>query len=596
MSTGEDRPMYEWEALPWRKLERVVFKLQKRIYRASRRGDRKAVRRLQRLLMTSQAAKLLAVRRVTQDNRGKKTAGVDGVKDLSASERPALADSLTLHGASDPVRRVYIPKPGTDDLRPLGIPTLRDRGLQTLVRLALEPEWEARFEPNSYGFRPGRSCWDAIGAIFLACKQKAKYVLDADIAKCFDRIDHAALLRKVDAGPAVRRQLEAWLKAGYLDGGHLFPTEEGTPQGGTISPLLANIALHGLEELVRRRYPHRRVNGTAFPPPTLIRYADDFVVLHDEETVVRGCQVVIAEWLREMGLELKPSKTRIGHTLHSVDGGPIGFDFLGVTVRHFPRGKTRSARNPHGRPVGYILLIRPSRTAVLRHMQRLRELIAQYRHAPQSLLIRALNPIIRGWCNYHSTVVSARAFCRAGHVLFRMLYAWARHRHPNKNRTWVATRYWQIRPGEGWTFRDPGDPRFTLYKHEATKIVRHVKVRGDRSPFDGDWTYWSSRQGSYPGVRPWVAALLRKQRGRCGWCGNYFRDGDVLEIDHIIPKSGGGAESFPNLQLLHGHCHDRKTALQGRGMIDSHPIPEERNDGKPSRSVLEPSRGSDTPA
>ncbi len=236
MSTGNSRLMYEWETLPWQKLERSVFKLQKRIHRASRQGDRKMVRRLQRLLLTSRAAKLLAVRRVSQDNRGKKTAGVDGVKNLPASERPALADSLTLHGTANPVRRVYIPKPGTDEFRPLGIPTLHDRALQTLVRFNIEPEWEARFEPNSYGFRPGRSCWDAIQAIFLTCKQKAKYVLDADIAKCFDRINHAALLRKVNAAPAIRRQLKAWLKAGYLDGDTLFPTEAGTPQGGAITP------------------------------------------------------------------------------------------------------------------------------------------------------------------------------------------------------------------------------------------------------------------------------------------------------------------------------------------------------------------------
>jgi RNA-directed DNA polymerase len=245
MST-DNSPMYGWEALPWHQLERSAFKLQRRIYRATCQGDTKKVRQLQRLLLSSRAAKLLAVRRVTQDNRGKNTAGVDGVKTVPAPERLEMARSLTLKDKASPVRRVYIPKPGTDELRPLGIPTVRDRATQTLVKLALEPEWEFRFEPNSYGFRPGRSCWDAIQAIFLSVQRKPKYVLDADIAKCFDRINHDELLRKVGAGPRVTRQLRAWLKAGYLDGDQLFPTEAGTPQGGTISPLLANIALHGL--------------------------------------------------------------------------------------------------------------------------------------------------------------------------------------------------------------------------------------------------------------------------------------------------------------------------------------------------------------
>ena len=265
--------MYGWETLPWRKLERSVFKLQERTYRAARRGDTKAVRQLQRLLCKSRAAKLLAVRRVTQDNRGKNTAGVDGVKTVPPAERLEMADTLTLKAKASPVRRVYIPKPGTDERRPLGIPTMRDRATQTLVKLALEPEWEARFGPNGYGFRPGRSCWDAIQATFQSICQKDKHVLDADIAKCFDRIDQEALLRKVNAGPAVTRQLRAWLKAGILDGDTLFPSESGTPQGGVASPLLASIALHGVEELIRQRFPCRMVKGERLNAPTLIRYA-----------------------------------------------------------------------------------------------------------------------------------------------------------------------------------------------------------------------------------------------------------------------------------------------------------------------------------
>src|SRR4051794_39209181 len=359
VSTGV-RPIYSWEDLPWHSLERAVFRLQTRIYQASRNGDMPKVRSLQKLLLNSRAAKLLAVRRVTQDNTGKHTPGVDGICSLSGDERLDLASRLKVGAEADPVRRVYIPKPGTEELRPLGIPTMHDRALQSLVKLALEPEWEARFEPNSYGFRPGRSCWDAIQAIYAAVWQKDKYVLDADIAKCFDRIDHEALLAKVNAAPTVARQLRAWLKAGILDGDTLFPSEQGTPQGGAVSPLLANIALHGLEELVRQRFPARRVKGERLYAAILIRYADDFVVLHEKEDVVREAQAVIAEWLRTMGLELKPSKTRIGHTLRDV-GGRVGFDFLGFTVRQFPAGATRTQCNGSGKPLGFITLIKPSR-------------------------------------------------------------------------------------------------------------------------------------------------------------------------------------------------------------------------------------------
>ncbi len=274
-------PMYEWKTLPWRKLERQVFKLQKRIYRASQRGDIKTVHRLQRLLMKSRSARCLAVRRVTQDNRGKKTAGIDGIKSLNPKQRLALVQRLRLSQFAQPLRRVWIPKPGQQTQRPLGIPTIADRALQTLVKQALEPEWEAKFEASSYGFRPGRSCHDAVQAIYNAISQQPKYVLDADIAQCFEQINHAALLTKLNTSPTLRRQIRAWLKAGVMTNQQLSQTDAGTPQGGCLSPLLANIALHGLEQHLHQEFPYHRykVDGIYHiqRTPTLVRYADDMV-------------------------------------------------------------------------------------------------------------------------------------------------------------------------------------------------------------------------------------------------------------------------------------------------------------------------------
>ncbi|MEA5520839.1 reverse transcriptase domain-containing protein, partial [Limnoraphis robusta CCNP1315] len=294
--------MIEWKAIPWHKLERKVFKLQKRIYQASQRGNVKLVRGLQKILMKSWSARALSVRRVSQDNQGKKTAGVDGQKNLTPKQRLALTGELKLGTKVSPTRRVWIPKPGTEEKRPLGIPTMKDRALQVLVKMALEPEWEARFEPNSYGFRTGRSCHDAIEAIYTSIHCKSKYVLDADIAKCFDRIDHKALLNKLNTFPTIRRQIRAWLKAGVMDNMQYLETSEGTPQGGVISPLLANISLHGMEERVKEfadTLPTKSGFGKRDNRKALnfIRYADDFVILHEDITVVQRCKEIISEWL-----------------------------------------------------------------------------------------------------------------------------------------------------------------------------------------------------------------------------------------------------------------------------------------------------------
>lgn len=552
--TTANTPMDEWKTINWKRVEREVFKLQKRIYRASSQNDRNKVHSLQRLLMQSRSARLLAVRRVTQDNQGKKTAGIDGVKSLTPNQRLKLSKSLKVQGEASPVRRVEIPKPDSSEKRLLGIPTMRDRATQALVKQALEPQWEAKFEPNSYGFRPGRSCHDAIVAIFNAISTQAKYCLDADIAKCFDRIAHEPLLDKMQTSPLLRRQIKAWLKSGVMDQGELFPTEAGSPQGGCISPLLANIALHGLETDVVEHFGQRR---DGYYPPIIVRYADDFVVFHRDRGVVEQGQSFIMGWLQHMGLELKPSKTRITHTLHAGDEEP-GLDFLGFHIQHYRAGKTRCAKNSQGKLLGYQTRIKPSRASMKRHVDKLRETIHRHWGADQEFLIRIVAPKIIGWCNYFSASFCSEAFGKLSSVLFAMLLAWATRRHPNKGHKWVAAKYWRVDDRGGWRFQPRGSER-RMPKHSDILRRRHIKVAGRRSPYDGDWVYWSARLGREPTTPSSVARLLKQQQGRCAECGLYFRADDRLEVDHVHPRARGGSGARKNLQLLHRHCHDRKT-------------------------------------
>jgi RNA-directed DNA polymerase len=567
------KSMYGWSDINWHKLERGVHKLQKRIFQASNRGNVKLVRRLQKLLISSRSARLLAVRRVTQDNQGRKTAGVDGVKSLTPKQRLILVDKIKLGTKAKPTRRVWIPKPGTSEERPLGIPTMNDRALQALVKLVLEPEWEARFEPNSYGFRPGRSCHDAIGAIFIAIHHKAKYALDADISKCFDRIDHTKLLSKLNTFPTLRKQIRAWLKAGVMDGKKLFPTDEGTPQGGVISPLLANIALHGLEELIKGLAPKfdmKRKNNNQIGVRdklrsiSVIRYADDFVVLHENIDVINLCKNTIEKWLADIGLELKPSKTRIAHTLKKHNDEKPGFDFLGFNIRQFPAGKYTSGKNSHGILLGFKTIITPTKESQKRHYRKIAEVIDKAKGASQGSLIKRLNPIIRGWCNYYSTVVSSKIFQRFGHLTFHKLWKWCTKRHAHKGRRWIRLKYFKTIDNDNWSFSSKESASaLKLMKHGETEIRRYVKVEGTSSPYNGDWVYWSTRMGKHPEVSIRVASLLKRQKGKCIHCNNYFKDGDSIEIDHITPKSKGGKDSYNNWQLLHRHCHDTKTASDG---------------------------------
>jgi RNA-directed DNA polymerase len=377
--------------------------------------------------------------------------------------------------------------------------------------------------------------------------------LDADIAKCFDRIDQQALLRKLKTFPTLNRLVKAWLQAGVLDNGVFTETTTGTPQGGVASPLLANIALHGLEEFIRSQFPARTRRNPAQPgrqlhwQPQIIRYADDLVILHRDRTVIEQCRHLTQAWLQDIGLELSEQKTRIAHTLEKIEG-EAGFNFLGFQVRQYRASKYNTAR---GR--GFKTLITPSQEAVKRHWATLSALVSQHKAAKQANLIGILNPIIAGWANYYRAVVSTKTFHLLDHRLYEKLRRWAFCRHPRKNRRWAIQRSWDTTPGTSWAFRDSNGP--TLNQHTRVPIVRHVKVQGQASPYDGNWSYWAARRGKYPGVSRRLAALLKKQAGHCEACGLFFTPEDLIELHH---RDGNRSDNrYINLAVVHRHCHDQ---------------------------------------
>ncbi|MBE9170372.1 HNH endonuclease [Pleurocapsales cyanobacterium LEGE 06147] len=440
-----------------------------------------------------------------------------------------------------------------------------------------------------------RAAQDAIGAIFASIRAKAKYVLDADIAKCFDRINHNVLLKKLNTFPTLRRLVKRWLKAGVMDGKEMFPTHEGTPQGGVISPLLANIALHGLEHRLNQFMESlpggKRANVASL---TTVRYADDFVVLHPELDVINRIKQVVTEWLEEIGLEMSDKKTKVIHTLVEHNEQNPGFNFLGFNVRQYPKGKTKSAVSTKGTPVGFITLIKPSAEKIKLHNRELGKLVSMLKAAKQEELIAKLNPVIKGWSNYYSSVVSKEVFHDCDNNLFSQLRAWCKRRHPNKTSSWLTNKYWSVTDKSNWAFATKiGEKSYYLGKHDKTPITRHIKVKGNASPYNGDWAYWSTRRGNHPETPTRVAGLLKGQKGKCTHCGLYIKSDDLVEVDHIIPRSQGGKDEYKNWQLLHRHCHDEKTAEDNKSYVGSFyergQNTEEPCEVKVSRTVLKTS-------
>ena len=504
--SGPEDASLDWRQIDWRRAECDVRRLRQRIFTASKAGDLVRVRRLQKLMLRSRANTLLSVRRVTERNAGRLTAGMDGEVALTPKAKTELA--LRVQHPREPfkalpVRRVYIPKPGTKKRRPLGIPVLIDRCHQARVLNALEPEWEARFEPKSYGFRPGRGCHDAIEAIFQVAKgrsPKRLWVLDADLAGAFDRIAHDHILTMIGTFPA-RGKIRQWLKAGVVENGRLSRTEEGTPQGGVISPALLNIALHGMEQAAGARYrTSGNYAGETVPGcPVLIRYADDFVVHCHTRQEALEVKARLATWLTPRGLAFNEDKTQVVSLSE-------GYDFLGFNVRRY-----------HGK-----LLIKPSNAAIRRIRERLRTELRSLRGSNATAVIKRLNPIIRGWAAYYRTQVSAEAFGKLDNYLWRLTFKWATSSHPNKPAHWVIAQYYgkfnKARESR-WVFGNRITGAF-MHHFAWTTIVRHQIVRHRASPDDpalADYWAWRRRKAPLP-INRTALWRHREQDGRCTIC------------------------------------------------------------------------------
>lgn len=535
-----------WEAIDWKTARAYVKKLQMRIVKAQKEGRISKVKSLQWLLTHSFYAKALAVKRVTE-NPGKKTSGVDHELWLTPQAKFKAVSELNRRGYTpQPLRRIYIPKKN-GKMRPLSIPTMCDRAMQTLYRFSLEPIAETFADPNSYGFRVGRSTHDAIEQCFtdLGKGISPEWVLEGDIKGCFDHISHEWLLENI---PMDTQVLEKWLKCGFVETQRLFLTDdEGTPQGGSISPTLMNMTLNGLEILLKDRLPTRKsINGkTHHNKMNFVRYADDFIITGESPEFLRDKVLpIVKEFLAERGLQLSEEKTLITHIND-------GFDFLGKNIRKY-NGK---------------LLIKPTKSSIKSLLGKVRGIIKSSKSLNQEILIRRLNPVIRGWVNNQRFVVSAKVFSRVDYEIYKCLWQWAKRRHKRKGRKWIANKYWHRISNRQWTFSSPlkskekdGESAYlTLEYATDTKILRFSKIVAAANPFDEHWTeYFEEREGEKmlhnTKGRDKLLSIWRRQKRRCPVCGEPITSETGFKVH---TPSGNKPKN-----MVHPNCHKQLHSLE----------------------------------
>jgi RNA-directed DNA polymerase len=507
-------------------------------------------------LTHSYSGKAVAVKRVTE-NQGKKTPGVDGITWTTPEAKSQAIQTLKRHGYQpQPLRRIHIPK-SNGKMRPLGLPTMKDRAMQALHLLALEAIAETTADRHSYGFRPARSTADAAQQChaILAKQDRAKWILEGDIQGCFDHIDHEWLIGTV---PTDKTVLRKWLKAGFMENKARHPTEAGTPQGGIISPTLANMTLDGLESMLQRRFKKGKRNPHKI---NLIRYADDFIITGaTKEVLEKEVRPVVEEFMAARGLTLSPEKTRVTH----IDEG---FDFLGFNIRKY-RGT---------------LLIKPAKKNVTAFLDKIRAFVKSRQTIRQDRLIGALNPVIRGWADYYRHVAAKATFSRIDHEIWRCLWPWAKRRHPNKGLRWVKKKYFHTWQGRSWVFATPtgeklpnGKPRWAVLRHmEDTKIRRYSQIKAEANPFDPRWeSYFEYRQGlkmldSLRG-RGKLARLWVDQEERCPICSERITATTGWRVHYLLPRVESGKDNVSNLVLVHPDCHDQ---LHATGLNVEKPVP-----------------------
>ncbi len=535
----------DWSAIDWQSAHQNVRRLQARIVKATKEKRWGKVKALQRLLTRSFSGKALAVRRVTE-NQGKNTPGVDKVTWNTPHQKLNAVYSLRQRDYHpQPLRRVYIPKKNGKK-RALGIPVMKCRAMQTLYLLALDPVAETTADPNSYGFRPGRSTADAIEQCFgmLAQQNAPQWILEGDIKSCFDQISHAWLLTHIPMEKAI---LKKWLKAGYIDQGVLYPTSEGTPQGGSISPVIANMTLDGLETRLREAFPQEtKRDGQRYASKVhLIRYADDFVITgRSKEQLEHEVKPLVEQFMRERGLHLSPEKTVITHIGE-------GFDFLGQNVRKYKAGKR------------YKLLIKPSKKNVHTFLEKIRDIVKGNRALSAGKLIRKLNPLIKGWAGYHQHVVSKDTFKTVDDAIYRVVRQWMKRRHPRKAHAWMAKHYFTTIKGDNWVFYGTTEER-TYYLADAAQvpIKRHTKVRGEANPYDPQWESYYEKRLDVKMVdtlkgKQWLLHLWNEQGGLCPVCHQKITTITGWHSHHLLWRSRGGSDTRENRVLLHPTCHQQ---------------------------------------